>query len=251
MSSRTCGFESHTRHQGSTASPGFLPESGRREIYVADRRSRRPPPLGVPGELPGFLRDQSSRRSRSAETPLSDSSTLGHCRIRSASSILASWQPNATTTPIRSGSASAPDRPPPTCGPVSACTTKIAHLLTERHCRRVLDLGCGEGALRAAADKMTAPPWVVGLDASATMLSAVPPPAVRADAAEIPFADNAFDAVVAVNILDHLPDPLPALRAVHRVLDHTGCWWPAPSAAGPPRPRARCPRHCQSPNGAA
>lgn len=95
---------------------------------------------------------------------------------------------------------------------------KIVNLLAERRARRVLDLGCGEGALRAAANGLSTPPWVVGLDASATMLSAVPPPVVRADAAAIPFADNVFDAVVAVNVFDHLPDPLPAVGAAHRVL---------------------------------
>ena len=63
---------------------------------------------------------------------------------------------------------------------------------------------------------------MVGLDASATVLSAAPPPAVRADATAIPFQDNAFDAVVAVNVLDHLPDPLPSLRAAHRVLQPGG-----------------------------
>jgi SAM-dependent methyltransferase len=45
---------------------------------------------------------------------------------------------------------------------------------------------------------------------------------VLADATAIPFQDNTFDAVVAVNVLDHLPDALPALRAVHRVLRPRG-----------------------------
>lgn len=94
---------------------------------------------------------------------------------------------------------------------------KIAGLLAERHARRVLDLGCGEGALRAATDRQSAP-WIVGMDASATMLAAVPPPVVRADATAIPFADNVFDAVVAVNVLDHLSEPLVAIRDAHRVL---------------------------------
>jgi SAM-dependent methyltransferase len=101
---------------------------------------------------------------------------------------------------------------------------KIAGLLAERGAQQVLDLGCGEATLGAAVDHLSgqAKPLVVGLDASATMLSAAPPPAVRADATAIPFQDNAFDAVVAVNVLDHLPDPLPALRAAHRVLQPGG-----------------------------
>jgi SAM-dependent methyltransferase len=97
---------------------------------------------------------------------------------------------------------------------------KIAGLLAERGAEQLLDLGCGEGALAAAVGRLCgqAKPRVVGLDASPIMLSAAPPPAVLADATAIPFQDNAFDAVVAVNVLDHLPDPLPALREAHRVL---------------------------------
>ncbi len=92
---------------------------------------------------------------------------------------------------------------------------KIADLLQAHDARRVLDVGCGEGALRAAVADAA---WVVGLDGSATMLAAVPPPTVRADALALPFADAAFDAVVAVNVLDHVSDPLLAVRAAHRVL---------------------------------
>lgn len=95
----------------------------------------------------------------------------------------------------------------------------IAALLVEHGVRRVLDLGCGQGALGAAVRGVSAAqPAVVGLDASATMLAAVPPPAVQADGTALPFRTNVFDAVVAVNVLDHLPDPLPAIRAAHRVL---------------------------------
>ena len=92
---------------------------------------------------------------------------------------------------------------------------RIAGLLRELGARRVLDAGCGEGALATAVG---AGGWVVGLDGSAAMLAAVPPPVVRADAMAPPFADAAFDAVVAVNVYDHLPDPLAAVRAAHRVL---------------------------------
>jgi SAM-dependent methyltransferase len=97
---------------------------------------------------------------------------------------------------------------------------KAAGLLAERGARQVLDLGCGEGALGAAVRRTfdEVKPLIVGLDASATMLSAVPPPVVRADATAIPFQDKVFDAVVAINVLDHLPEPRAALLAAHRVL---------------------------------
>jgi hypothetical protein len=72
--------------------------------------------------------------------------------------------------------------------------------------RRILDIGCGEGALRAALPPRLRP-RVVGLDASATMLAAHPPPVVQADAVALPFAADVFDAAVAVNVLDHRPSP--------------------------------------------
>ncbi|XVQ09052.1 class I SAM-dependent methyltransferase [Spirillospora sp. CA-255316] len=91
----------------------------------------------------------------------------------------------------------------------------------------VLDIGCGEGALSAALGD--APPGdaassseravrVVGVDASATMLRAHPRPAVRATAVRLPFKDGVFDAAVAVNMLYHLDDPVPAIREARRVL---------------------------------
>jgi SAM-dependent methyltransferase len=81
----------------------------------------------------------------------------------------------------------------------------------------VLDIGCGEGALRAAMP--TPPPCrVVGLDLSATMLRQHPPPVVQAQATALPFPDGIFDAAVAVNVLDHLADPIVAIRETYRVL---------------------------------
>ena len=80
-----------------------------------------------------------------------------------------------------------------------------------------LAVGCGEGALRAA---LPAQPRgrIVGLDASATMLSAHPPPVLQADATALPFPAGVFGAAVAVNVLDHLADPTVAIGEAHRVL---------------------------------
>ncbi|MFD9940981.1 class I SAM-dependent methyltransferase [Nonomuraea sp. NPDC059023] len=77
---------------------------------------------------------------------------------------------------------------------------------------RVLDVGCGDGNLRAES------PQVVGLDGSMTMLRAHPAPRVLGEAAALPFRDGSFDAVTAVNMLYHLPDPLLAIREARRVL---------------------------------
>ncbi|RKS68686.1 methyltransferase family protein [Actinomadura pelletieri DSM 43383] len=93
----------------------------------------------------------------------------------------------------------------------------IAMKLLDEGPSRVLDIGCGEGALRDALPDP--PPFrLVGLDASAALLRAHPAPRVRADAVRLPFRDGSFDAAVAVNMLYHLDDPRVALREARRVL---------------------------------
>jgi SAM-dependent methyltransferase len=96
---------------------------------------------------------------------------------------------------------------------------RVAELLDELGARLVLDVGCAEGVLRAA---LPASVQLVGLDRSAELLRAHPPPIVRADATALPFRSATFDAVTAINVLYHLADPVPALLAAHRVLRVAG-----------------------------
>ncbi|GII84059.1 methyltransferase [Sphaerisporangium siamense] len=89
--------------------------------------------------------------------------------------------------------------------------------------RRVLDAGCGSGALSAALRDRGA--VVTGIDASATML-ALARRRLGDDAAlrvadlrdRLPFADGAFDDVVASLVLHYLEDWGPALAELRRVL---------------------------------
>jgi SAM-dependent methyltransferase len=95
----------------------------------------------------------------------------------------------------------------------------VAARLVALRVRRVLDVGCGDGPLRA---ELSAWPPVVGLDAAAPMVQAHPAPAVRADVRRLPFAGASFDAVTALNVLYHLADPRTALREARRVLRSGG-----------------------------
>jgi SAM-dependent methyltransferase len=80
----------------------------------------------------------------------------------------------------------------------------------------VLDLGCGEGALAHAL------PGVIGLDRSPTMLAAAPPPTVRGDVLALPFPDASLGAVVTINVLYHLGEPVDAIEEAWRVLRDGG-----------------------------
>ncbi|MGH3565899.1 MAG: methyltransferase domain-containing protein [Pseudonocardia sp.] len=99
--------------------------------------------------------------------------------------------------------------------------SRIVRLLHHAGVVRVLDVGCGAGALAAAAAGMVR---VIGVDAAATMIGAASRhgPAIRAEATALPVADGAVDAVVAVNVLDHLDRPGDGLLEAHRVLRRGG-----------------------------
>lgn len=87
----------------------------------------------------------------------------------------------------------------------------------------VLDLGCGNGVSTANIKGKN----VIGLDLSSNQM-------VRAkkkfrnrsfvvgDATKIPFSDNSFDLVVAINILHHVSSPTKTLKEVYRVLKKGG-----------------------------
>lgn len=87
---------------------------------------------------------------------------------------------------------------------------------------RVLDLGCGEGQIaRAAAHGGAAA--VVGVDPTSAQLKKATerggaPLYVRGRAEGLPFADGAFDAVVACLVFEHLADHCAPLAEVARVL---------------------------------
>jgi ubiquinone/menaquinone biosynthesis C-methylase UbiE len=89
----------------------------------------------------------------------------------------------------------------------------------------LLDVGCGPGTITAEFADRLAPGRVVGLDhsadivttAAATLADWVNAEAVVGDAYALDFADNTFDIVHAHQMLQHLSDPVAALREMARV----------------------------------
>jgi SAM-dependent methyltransferase len=91
--------------------------------------------------------------------------------------------------------------------------------------RRTLDLGCGEG--RVARDLIALGHTVVGADAAPAMVEAARDGDASfevhlADAAALPFDDNAFDLVVAFMSLQDIDDMEAAVRESARVLEAGG-----------------------------
>jgi len=89
---------------------------------------------------------------------------------------------------------------------------------------RVLDLGCGTGyTLTRLPDGVRA----VGLDFAPAALALCSQRAsgaalVRGDATCLPFADGSFDAVLALDVLEHLDADAQAAREIRRVLKPKG-----------------------------
>jgi len=93
---------------------------------------------------------------------------------------------------------------------------------------RVLDVGCGTGALLAALAERIANARLVGVDLSWEMLavarrrSCEQAKLARGFAECLPFGDEKFDAVVCTSVLHFVREPLAALREMRRVLRRGG-----------------------------
>jgi SAM-dependent methyltransferase len=108
--------------------------------------------------------------------------------------------------------------------------------------QRVLDVGCGPGALTAELVRRLGPAAVTAVDPSELFVAAAgerhPGVTVRRGAAEqLPFADRAFDAALAQLVVHFMADPVAGLREMARVTRERGvvaaCVWDHGGGTGP------------------
>ncbi len=86
---------------------------------------------------------------------------------------------------------------------------------------RVLDFGCGAGALTLAMRDSGLDAWGLEIDRPAIRQAmpdaAIPYVTLYDGALPTPFEDGAFDAVVSVEVLEHIPNPTKALAEMARL----------------------------------
>jgi ubiquinone/menaquinone biosynthesis C-methylase UbiE len=115
---------------------------------------------------------------------------------------------------------------------------------------RLLDVGCGPGSVTIDLAARLEPGEVIGVDSSEAVVEIAREAAKEAgasnvtfevaDAYSLPFEDDTFDVVHAHQVLQHLTDPIAALREMRRVTrpgglvavrdaDYSGMTWYPPS----------------------
>jgi SAM-dependent methyltransferase len=108
--------------------------------------------------------------------------------------------------------------------------------------QRVLDVGCGPGALTAELATRLGPAAVSAVDPSEPFVAAARErhPGVdlqRAGAEDLPFEDRAFDAALAQLVVHFMADPVKGLREMARVTREQGvvaaCVWDHAGGQGP------------------
>jgi SAM-dependent methyltransferase len=119
---------------------------------------------------------------------------------------------------------------------------QLADFAGVRSGQRVLDVGCGPGALTAELVIRTGPSAVAAVDPSASFVAAARErnPGVeifQASAEHLPFPALTFDAALAQLVVHFMPDPKKGLAEMARVTRRDGviaaCVWDHASGLGP------------------
>jgi SAM-dependent methyltransferase len=121
-------------------------------------------------------------------------------------------------------------------------SAQLADLAGVRDGQRVLDVGCGPGALTAELVRRVGPAAVSAVDPSEPFVAAArerhPSVSVeRASAEQLPFPDDAFDAALAQLVVHFMSDPGAGVAEMRRVTRPGGvvaaCVWDHAGGQGP------------------
>ena len=121
---------------------------------------------------------------------------------------------------------------------------QLADLASVRDGQRVIDVGCGTGALTGELVARLGPSAVAAVDPSESFVSATRAryPGVdvrRASAEQIPFPDDVFDAALAQLVVHFMKDPVAGIAEMARVTRPDGvvatCVWDHAGGKGPLR----------------
>jgi ubiquinone/menaquinone biosynthesis C-methylase UbiE len=126
--------------------------------------------------------------------------------------------------------------------PVQQQTLRLAACQRPRP-RRILDVGCGTGALLRQAAQRFPQAQLIGVDVAAAMVrtadvatpAGLPIRFVHARAERLPFADGVFDLVLSTMSFRHWSDQLEGLAQISRVLTPGGVFALAEVLAARPR----------------
>jgi 2-polyprenyl-3-methyl-5-hydroxy-6-metoxy-1,4-benzoquinol methylase len=98
---------------------------------------------------------------------------------------------------------------------------KIQHVVASRPCANLLDAGCGEGMTLYQLNDLL-PDSVTAFDLNPACVeytkSLFPAAEITVqNIYELPYKDHQFELVLCLEVLEHLPDPLQAIRDLKRV----------------------------------
>ena len=84
---------------------------------------------------------------------------------------------------------------------------------------KVLEVGCGVGFLQDMIEDY------IGVDIAQNSGNFLHKPFVNGSVTTLPFADNTFDAIWSIFVLEHIPDPEAMLREIRRVIKPGGLFF--------------------------
>ena len=104
---------------------------------------------------------------------------------------------------------------------------KVLEILSKLKAERLLDIGCGDGNFTMLMARSCGAKEVYGVDISEKGIEMAKRNGVKAlrvdvDEENLPFNDNYFDVVTALEVIEHLFDPDHFLEEVYRVLKPNG-----------------------------